>query len=63
LRKLLAVDAVHCADNRDFILEVNDCSIGLGPQHEEEDMVVIKDLTIEKMSEALSMGRARAETR
>ena len=48
-------------------MEVNDTSIGLGPQHEDEgknhrnishlkfpDMLTIRDLTIEKMKEAFS---------
>jgi len=52
---ILAVDAIHNSeDGKDYILELNDSSIGLGPQHEEEDMLIIRDLTIEKMSEAFS---------
>jgi glutathione synthase/RimK-type ligase-like ATP-grasp enzyme len=35
--EILAVDAIHNADDgKDYILEVNDSSIGLGPQHEDE---------------------------
>ena len=52
---ILAVDAIHNKlDNKDYILELNDTSIGLGPLHEDEDMLLIRDLTLNKMREAFS---------
>jgi len=47
---ILAVDAIHTAEGKEYILEVNDCSIGLGPDHEEEDSGYIRDLVIERMN-------------
>jgi len=46
---ILAVDAIHTKDGKEYILEMNDTSIGLGPDKEEEDMGYIRDLVIEKM--------------
>jgi len=52
---ILAVDAVHNdVTGKDYILECNDTSIGLGPEHEEEDVLIIKQLTLDKMVEAFS---------
>lgn len=51
---VLAVDAVHADDGKDYILEVNDTAIGLSPQHEEEDMELIRNLTLERMRESFS---------
>jgi len=51
---VFAVDAIHCTDGKEYVLEVNDSSIGLHPDREKEDMVFIKDLVIQKMSELYS---------
>jgi len=45
---ILAVDAIHAPDGKEYILEVNDTSIGLSPDHEEEDNGYIRDLVMEK---------------
>jgi len=45
---ILAVDAIHRSDGREFILEVNDTSIGLLPEFEEEDHITIKNLVLER---------------
>ena len=42
-------DAIHAADGREYILEVNDTAIGLGPEDEEEDNGYIRDLVLEKL--------------
>jgi len=56
---ILAVDAIHNrADGKDYILEVNDSAIGLGPQHEDDDMLIIRDLTMERMRDAFSKRQA-----
>ncbi len=39
---------------REWIIEINDTSIGLSPSHEEEDMELIRDLTLQRMREAFS---------
>eukprot|EP00026_Physarum_polycephalum_P009568 Phypoly_transcript_09696.p1 GENE.Phypoly_transcript_09696~~Phypoly_transcript_09696.p1 ORF type:complete len:325 (+),score=46.13 Phypoly_transcript_09696:161-1135(+) len=46
---ILAVDAIHAANGKEYILEVNDTAIGLGPEDEEEDNGYIRDLVIEKL--------------
>jgi len=52
---ILAIDAIHCQDSeKEYILEVNDCSIGLGPLHEEEDLQNLVDLTLQRMCECFS---------
>lgn len=40
-------------EGREYLIEIND-SIGLSPNHQEEDMNLIKDLTLEKMAESIS---------
>jgi len=45
---ILAVDAIHRSDGREFILEVNDSSIGLLPDNEEKENILIKNLVLEK---------------
>jgi len=47
--EILAVDAIHHADGSEFILEVNDTSIGLCPDFEEEDQMIIADLVLSKI--------------
>jgi hypothetical protein len=42
-------DAIHAADGKEYILEVNDTAIGLGPEDEQEDNGYIRDLVIEKL--------------
>eukprot|EP01095_Lingulamoeba_sp_RSL-Kostka_P011125 TRINITY_DN4157_c0_g1_i1.p1 TRINITY_DN4157_c0_g1~~TRINITY_DN4157_c0_g1_i1.p1 ORF type:complete len:384 (-),score=103.56 TRINITY_DN4157_c0_g1_i1:24-1175(-) len=52
---ILAVDAIHTTDEFDngqeYILEVNDCSIGLAPNYEHEDNLHIVELVLSKMEE------------
>lgn len=47
---ILAVDAIHAADGKEYILEVNDTAIGLGPENEDEDHVHIRDIVIERLN-------------
>ena len=50
---LEAVDAVHSTETgREYILEVNDTSVNFGPNHEEEDLQILKNLTLQRMKEA-----------
>eukprot|EP01119_Soliformovum_irregulare_P021300 TRINITY_DN7065_c0_g1_i2.p1 TRINITY_DN7065_c0_g1~~TRINITY_DN7065_c0_g1_i2.p1 ORF type:complete len:253 (+),score=45.14 TRINITY_DN7065_c0_g1_i2:645-1403(+) len=53
---ILALDIIHGKDGRDYILECNDSSIGLGPEHLEEDMLIIRDLTMQRMAHTFSGG-------
>eukprot|EP01105_Mastigella_eilhardi_P005586 TRINITY_DN1724_c0_g1_i8.p2 TRINITY_DN1724_c0_g1~~TRINITY_DN1724_c0_g1_i8.p2 ORF type:complete len:128 (-),score=39.11 TRINITY_DN1724_c0_g1_i8:50-433(-) len=46
---ICAVDAIHGTDGKEYILEVNDTAIGLGPTHELEDMHLMKDLILQKL--------------
>lgn len=47
--EILAVDViVEEKTNKEYILEVNDCSIGLGPEHEEEDLEYMAELVLER---------------
>lgn len=43
-------DAIHAANGKEYILEVNDTAIGLGPEDEEEDNGYIRDLVIAKLN-------------
>eukprot|EP00999_Lentomonas_sp_LEN2_P000791 NODE_178_length_1989_cov_17.357680_g154_i0.p1 GENE.NODE_178_length_1989_cov_17.357680_g154_i0~~NODE_178_length_1989_cov_17.357680_g154_i0.p1 ORF type:complete len:354 (-),score=57.24 NODE_178_length_1989_cov_17.357680_g154_i0:844-1905(-) len=47
---ICTVDAIHCADGTEVILEVNPSSSGLGPDCAEEDNIFIRDLVIEKLN-------------
>jgi glutathione synthase/RimK-type ligase-like ATP-grasp enzyme len=49
---ILAVDAIHTKDGKEYILEMNDGSIGLAPEREEEDHRVIRDLVMRRLKEA-----------
>jgi len=51
---LLAVDAVHGKDGKDYILELNGTAIGLGPEFENDDLQVIRDLVLEKLQQRYS---------
>lgn len=51
---ILAVDAIHTEDGKEYILELNGGSIGLGPEQEEEDYAYIAQLTAERMNRVLS---------
>jgi len=48
---ILAVDAIHPANGKEVILEVNDTAIGLAPDVEDEDNRHIRDLVLEKISQ------------
>ncbi|PRP80621.1 synapsin II [Planoprotostelium fungivorum] len=52
---ILAIDVVHCSEtNKDYIIELNECSIGLGKNHEIEDNNIIRDLVVKRMTEAFA---------
>jgi len=46
---ILAVDAIHTVTGKEYIMEVNDTSIGLAPDNELEDMGHIRDLVMKQM--------------
>jgi len=46
---ILAVDAIHASNGKEYILEVNDSAIGLCPDTEEEDSLHIRDVVMEKL--------------
>jgi len=47
---ILAVDAIHDSKSgKEYILEVNDTAIGLGPEKQDEDNGYIRDLVLEKL--------------
>lgn len=47
--EILAVDALHTTDGKEYILEVNDTAIGLGPSHHDEDSLRIAALVLAKV--------------
>jgi glutathione synthase/RimK-type ligase-like ATP-grasp enzyme len=49
---ILAVDAIHTKDGKEFILEMNDGSIGLAPEREDADNKAIRNLVITRLREA-----------
>lgn len=49
---ILALDVLHTKDGRDYIIELNDTAPGLMWEHEEEDLGHIRDLVLQRMSEA-----------
>lgn len=46
---ILAIDLLVDKDGKEIILEVNDCSIGLVPDNEDEDMKYMRDLLLDKV--------------
>jgi len=48
---ILTVDAIHCTDGTDHILEVNDTASGFAPKCEKEDMNFVKELVLQKIAE------------
>lgn len=58
---ILAVDVIHTTDNKEYILEVNDSSIGLSPTYEKEDMGYMRDLVVEKMNQIFQIQLENVE--
>jgi len=54
---ILAVDAIHCKDGKEYILEVNDTAIGLSVDTEKEDQFSIRDLVIQKLHEKFPLNK------
>lgn len=52
---IFAIDVIHTEDDEEYILEVNDSSIGLGPNHATEDLNYIKELVLKKMKESFQI--------
>jgi len=46
---ILSVDAIHCTDGKDHILEINDTASGFAPFNERQDMEHVCELVISKM--------------
>jgi len=51
---MCALDAIHTTDGEEYILELNDGSIGLSPEHEYEDSIRIRDLALLRMKQHYS---------
>ncbi|KAL6065654.1 Asparaginyl-tRNA synthetase, cytoplasmic (Asparagine--tRNA ligase) (AsnRS) [Balamuthia mandrillaris] len=49
---ILTVDAIHTADGKDWILEINDTASGFAPCSLEEDMAVTRQLVLQRLQEA-----------
>jgi hypothetical protein len=49
---ILTVDAIHCKDGTDWILEINDTASGFAPRNLEEDMKCVRNLVLQRMKEA-----------
>eukprot|EP01119_Soliformovum_irregulare_P022977 TRINITY_DN7953_c0_g1_i2.p2 TRINITY_DN7953_c0_g1~~TRINITY_DN7953_c0_g1_i2.p2 ORF type:complete len:167 (-),score=47.89 TRINITY_DN7953_c0_g1_i2:11-511(-) len=46
---IMTVDAIHCTDGTDVILEINDTASGFAPTNEKEDMGFVRDLVLERL--------------
>lgn len=55
--EIFAIDVLHTEKGEEFILEVNDSSIGLNPNHSKEDLEEIKNLTLEKMKKEIGIDK------
>ena len=47
---IYTVDAIHCEDGKDWILEINDSASGFAPKRMEEDMKICTALVLDKLS-------------
>ncbi len=54
---ILALDVLHTASGEDVIIELNDCQIGFVKRHEQEDMMNVTRLVIEKLLHASENGK------
>lgn len=48
---MFALDVMHTADGREYIIELNDTAMGLMYEHETEDTLAIRDLVLKRMNE------------
>lgn len=55
---ILAVDAIHSTDGKEYILEMNDGSIGLAPDRENEDHVAIRNLVLQKLAAHVAVKKS-----
>eukprot|EP01112_Ceratiomyxa_fruticulosa_P009245 TRINITY_DN2409_c0_g4_i1.p1 TRINITY_DN2409_c0_g4~~TRINITY_DN2409_c0_g4_i1.p1 ORF type:complete len:569 (-),score=135.11 TRINITY_DN2409_c0_g4_i1:110-1627(-) len=55
---ICAVDAIHAANGKEYILEINDTAIGLCPETEHEDHLLMRDICMRKLLEVNSIPSA-----
>ena len=48
---ICALDAVHCKDGKDWIIELNGSGSGLNPAIEDEDLPRMRDMVLKKIEE------------
>jgi len=60
---ICALDVIHSTSGKEYILELNDTSIGLSPEHEEEDHKRIRDIAVKRLIEHYDPKRKNAEER
>ncbi|XP_071484266.1 synapsin-like [Diadema antillarum] len=59
---IVTVEAIHTKDGKDFIIEVNDSSMSLMGENQEEDRKLIADLVIQKMHATLIRSSINAKS-
>jgi glutathione synthase/RimK-type ligase-like ATP-grasp enzyme len=58
---ICALDVIHSTDGKEYILELNDSSIGLGPEHVQEDNLKIRQLLLRRLVEHYSKDGKQVE--
>ncbi|XP_063953523.1 synapsin-like isoform X1 [Lytechinus pictus] len=60
---IVTVEAIHTKDGKDFIIEVNDSSMSLMGENQEEDRKAIADLVIQKMHAVIIKNTIRPSSK
>jgi len=60
---IFAIDALHGTDGKDYIIELNDCAIGILTEVWEEDSMTMVQMALDKMNANLSPSEKKKKAK